>query len=84
MCPTRAPPEIDLVVVSGVAFDQKGNRLGYGGGFYDRFLRRLKPGTTMVGLAFELQIKEEVYPEDHDYPIDWVITENRIVKCIEI
>jgi 5-formyltetrahydrofolate cyclo-ligase len=64
-----------------VAFDVQGNRLGYGGGFYDRFLRTVKPGTTLVALAFELQIKEEVYPEAHDYPMHWIITEKRLIKC---
>ncbi|MFZ3170397.1 MAG: 5-formyltetrahydrofolate cyclo-ligase [Carboxydocellales bacterium] len=81
-CVRPVPPqEIDFVAVPGVAFDVQGNRLGYGGGFYDRFLRRVKPGATLVALAFELQIKEEVYPEAHDYPLHWIITEKRLIKC---
>lgn len=75
------PTEIDIVIVPGVAFDVKGNRLGYGGGFYDRFLLRTKPGTIFVALAFELQIKDEVYPEKHDHPVHYVITEERVIKC---
>lgn len=75
------PQEIDLVVVPGVSFDPNGNRLGYGGGFYDRFLLRTKPGTTFVALAFELQIKNDVHPEPHDHPVHYVITEDRLIDC---
>ncbi len=75
------PTEIDFVIVPGVSFDVKGNRLGYGGGFYDRFLRQTRPDTTFAALAFELQIRDNVYPEEHDYPVHYVITEERLIKC---
>jgi len=75
------PQEIDLVVVPGVSFDPNGNRLGYGGGFYDRFLLRTKPDTTFVALAFELQIRDDVHPEEHDHPVHYVITEDRVMDC---
>ncbi len=75
------PQEIDLVVVPGVSFDPNGNRLGYGGGFYDRFLLRTKPDATFVALAFELQIMDDVYPEEHDHPVHYVITEDRVLGC---
>lgn len=75
------PSEIDLVIVPGVSFDKRGNRLGYGGGFYDRFLRLTGEDTVFVALAFELQVREDVYPEEHDYPVHYVITENRVIKC---
>ncbi len=75
------PSEIDMVIVPGVSFDPKGNRMGYGGGFYDRFLLRTKPGATFVALAFELQIRENVHPEEHDHPVHYVITEERAIKC---
>lgn len=77
------PGEIDLVVVPGVAFDTKGNRLGYGGGFYDRFLPGTKPETTWVALAFELQIRDNVFPEAHDCRVHYVLTEDRQIKCRE-
>jgi len=76
------PEEIDLVAVPGVAFDPAGNRLGYGGGFYDRFLPRLRPTTSLVALAFELQIRDQVYPEAHDCPVDWIVTEERCIRCV--
>lgn len=72
--------EIDFVIVPGVSFDEKGNRLGYGGGFYDRFLPQTKEGTIYCALAFEMQIKEEVYPEVHDQLVHYVITEERVIK----
>lgn len=75
------PTEIDLVIVPGVSFDVKGNRLGYGGGFYDRFLRQTREDTVFAALAFELQIRDDVYPEEHDYPVHYVITEERLAKC---
>lgn len=75
------PQEIDLVLVPGVAFDPQGNRLGYGGGFYDRFLPATKSNAVFIALAYELQIKEEVYPEPHDYPVHYVITEDKIINA---
>jgi 5-formyltetrahydrofolate cyclo-ligase len=72
--------EIDFVVVPGVAFDTLGNRLGYGGGFYDRFLPQTKNGAVFAALAFELQIRDEVYPEVHDQRVHYVITEDRLIK----
>ncbi|MDA8233566.1 MAG: 5-formyltetrahydrofolate cyclo-ligase [Clostridia bacterium] len=75
-----AAGDIDLVVVPGVAFDTKGNRLGYGGGFYDRFNPTTRPDTVLVALAFELQIQPDVYPEPHDYRVHYVFTEDRVIK----
>ncbi|MDN5292831.1 MAG: 5-formyltetrahydrofolate cyclo-ligase [Eubacteriales bacterium] len=75
------PQEIDLVLVPGVAFDEKGNRLGYGGGFYDRFLLQTGPGTVFVALAFELQVRDQVYPEAHDQPVHYIVTEERVIKA---
>ena len=54
------PHLIDLVIVPGLAFDTTGNRLGRGGGFYDRFLRRLRRSATTVGLAFDAQVVDTV------------------------
>lgn len=72
------PEEVDLVLVPGVVFDERGYRIGYGGGYYDRFLR----GTDAckVGLAFELQI-HHVPEEEYDIKMDYIITEDRIMNC---
>ena len=65
-----------LVIVPGVAFDKKRNRLGHGRAYYDRFL---KDGYTTVGLAFDFQIVDEVPTEDTDIPMDIIITETQII-----
>lgn len=62
----------DLVIVPALCCDRNNYRLGYGGGFYDRFLKDFK-GTTLVCIPEEL-IVETVYPEKHDIPVDFVIT----------
>lgn len=73
------PEQIDMVIVPGVAFDLNGNRLGYGGGYYDRFFERLREDTYLVAVAFELQVVEKVPTEKWDRPIDGLVTENRTV-----
>lgn len=77
------PEEIDLLIVPGVAFDLQGNRLGYGGGYYDRFFERLRPGVPLVALAFELQIVTAVPVEPWDRRMDWVVTEERIIRTAD-
>lgn len=72
--------QIDLVIVPGVAFDEDGFRLGYGGGFYDRFIKNLRPDCISVAIAFEDQVFKEVPKEDHDISVDFLITEKRIIK----
>ena len=72
--------KIDLIIVPGVAFDLKGNRMGHGKGYYDRFLNLVK--STSIGLAFEFQIIENIPVESHDKPIDMIITEKRIIKSL--
>ncbi|MGM0651259.1 MAG: 5-formyltetrahydrofolate cyclo-ligase [Bacillota bacterium] len=74
------PWEIDLLIVPGVAFDLKGNRLGYGGGYYDRFFELLKKDTPLVALVFELQVVPEVPVEEWDRRVDLIITEKRIIN----
>lgn len=71
------PP--DLLVMPGAAFDRKCNRIGYGKGFYDRYLTRY-PKLKTVAFAFECQIVDEIPAEPHDYRPDVVITEDRNIK----
>ncbi|MDH5174398.1 MAG: 5-formyltetrahydrofolate cyclo-ligase [Elusimicrobiota bacterium] len=81
--------EIDLVVVPGVVFDKRGGRLGYGRGYYDRFLGSKSTKVTMnrshqcalVGLAFDLQIAREIPLKRKDVKVDKIVTENRIINC---
>ncbi|HOO59406.1 MAG TPA: 5-formyltetrahydrofolate cyclo-ligase [Candidatus Mcinerneyibacteriales bacterium] len=69
---------VDLILVPGVAYDKKCNRLGYGGGFYDRFLTEQK--AFCLAPAFDFQIIERLPVESHDRPADLVITEKRSFK----
>ena len=72
-CTCAGPGEVDLVIVPGVAFDRQGGRLGYGGGFYDRFLAECP--APRIALAFSMQIVEAVPCEECDLPIDVILTE---------
>lgn len=71
------PDAIDLVIMPGVAFDMKGNRIGFGKGCYDRFLK----GTDAVlaALAFDFQIFDEILSEPFDIPCSFIITESRFL-----
>lgn len=69
--------EIDLVMVPGVIFDERGYRVGYGGGYYDRLLVQLREDVLRIGLAFEVQLVERLSPEVHDQPVHMIITEER-------
>jgi 5-formyltetrahydrofolate cyclo-ligase len=72
------PLVMDIVVVPGCAFDLRGARLGYGGGFWDRYLLRLRPDATVVGACFAEQIFERVPAEPHDVGMDALATEDAI------
>lgn len=72
---------IDVVIVPGVAFDPRGGRLGYGGGYYDRFLPKLRTDVVKIGLAFELQVVDQVPVEEHDIHLDFLVTEKRVIDC---
>jgi len=74
------PPEnIDLVVVPGVAFDERLYRIGYGGGYYDRFLPKCKKA-LYIAIAYDIQIVEDAFPASWDVPVDCIITETRIIN----
>ncbi|MEO1583840.1 MAG: 5-formyltetrahydrofolate cyclo-ligase [Planctomycetota bacterium] len=72
---------LEVVVVPGLGFTACGARLGRGGGFYDRFLARLGPGTVAVGLAVSAQMCDDVPTEPTDRRVDWVVTEDGAVDC---
>lgn len=66
--------EMELIIVPAVAYDRKGNRLGRGKGFYDRLLR--DSDATKIGVAYEFQIVDSIPAEEHDVPVDMVISPN--------
>lgn len=77
--PLVDPIALDVVLVPGVAFDRQGGRLGFGGGYYDRFL----PTTPAlrVGVAFDSCVVEELPCEAQDQRVDWVITPTEEIRC---
>lgn len=72
--------EIDFVLVPGVAFDERGNRLGYGGGYYDRFFAGLRPGVPLVAVTFETQVVPSVPVAPWDRRVDVLVTEERVLR----
>ena len=75
------PAMIDFLVVPGLAFDLLGRRLGRGGGYYDRFLGRLRRSALTVGIAFDEQIIDEVPVDDRDMSVDVVVTDRRLAHA---
>ncbi len=75
------PSAIDVVVTPAVAFDRSGRRVGYGGGFYDRFFPRTRTDALRIGIGFDLQLVEEELPGGHfDLGIDAIVTESGVVR----
>lgn len=68
------PQTIELAIVPGVAFDRQCYRLGYGGGYYDRFFQQY-PHIQTWGVAYEEQVVPTIHPEEHDQPLQMVLTE---------
>ena len=69
----------DVCITPGVAFDKSCNRIGYGKGFYDTYLSMMRP-KKVIGLAYEIQIADDCYPEGNDMALDIVITDKTVYK----
>lgn len=82
LCKQIPAQYINLAIIPGVAFDERGGRIGYGTGFYDRFIPQLDITTRKIALTFECQIVSQIPMEPHDRYIDILITEKRIVYKI--
>lgn len=78
--PRVAPEDIDWILVPGVAFDARGGRLGYGGGYYDRLLPLLPADTPRIAGAFDLQMVDAVPAAPHDLRVHTIATPTRLVK----
>ena len=74
--------KIDLIIVPGIAFDERGERLGYGKGFYDKYLQHCE-NKPRIGIAYEVQIVPEIPSEPHDIRVTKIVTEDRIINCEE-
>ncbi len=74
---TAHPEHMDLIVVPGLGFDSRGHRIGYGKGHYDKLLKLTRG--YKVGLAFHEQLIEEVPNEEHDVPLNLIITDQTLI-----
>jgi 5-formyltetrahydrofolate cyclo-ligase len=77
--PLVDPKRLDIVLVPGVAFDQQGGRLGFGGGYYDRFLATTP--ALRVGVTFDTCLAQDLPCSDHDQRMDWIVTPTREIYC---
>jgi 5-formyltetrahydrofolate cyclo-ligase len=76
------PQEIGFIAVPGIAFDARGGRLGFGKGYYDRFLRQLPATTYRCGLAFGIQVVPCVPQASHDICMHGIVTEQGCIPCM--
>jgi 5-formyltetrahydrofolate cyclo-ligase len=74
-----AADEIDVVLVPAVAYDRRGYRVGYGGGYYDRFFAGMKRHAVKIGIAFSCQLVPVIPADPHDIPVDLIVTEEEII-----
>lgn len=72
--------DLDLIIVPGIAYDEKCNRVGFGKGYYDKFLSSLKKKILKIAPAFELQIVKAIPTDSSDVKMDKIITEERIIS----
>jgi len=77
--PRASAADVTLALVPGVAFDGRGRRLGYGGGYYDRLLPLLAPAVPRIAGAYELQLVAEVPAATHDISVDVIVTPLRVL-----
>jgi 5-formyltetrahydrofolate cyclo-ligase len=76
-----APEEIDFILVPARAFDPRGNRLGRGAGFYDRFMALEAFRAIRCGAGFSCQVLDAVPCEEHDLPVQILVTEESVTRC---
>ena len=74
------PEKIDIILIPGIVFDLNGHRIGYGYGHYDRFLKTMKNNLIKIGFAYDFQIVNKIPEEQHDVPMDIIVTEKRVLK----
>ncbi|MFP4466795.1 MAG: 5-formyltetrahydrofolate cyclo-ligase [Candidatus Goldiibacteriota bacterium] len=75
------PKDIDAAIIPGLAFDPQGNRLGFGCGYFDKFLAGAQKNILKIALAFSCQMTSKLPSEKHDIKMDFIITEKGIIDC---
>jgi 5-formyltetrahydrofolate cyclo-ligase len=76
----RLLDQVEAVLLPLAAFDRSGNRLGYGKGYYDRFLAQLSSGVKRIGLAFAIQEADVIPAMPHDQPLHMIVTEREVIE----
>ncbi|WP_304681279.1 5-formyltetrahydrofolate cyclo-ligase [uncultured Clostridium sp.] len=71
--------DFDLIIIPGLAFDRNGNRIGYGGGYYDKYFSKIKNINNKVALAYDFQILDNIQSEIHDIKVDYIISNNETI-----
>ncbi|MDH7912207.1 5-formyltetrahydrofolate cyclo-ligase [Winogradskyella sp. SYSU M77433] len=72
--------QLEVVFIPLLAFDEEGHRIGYGKGFYDRFLANCKPETIKIGVSF-FEVEEEIFEtSDNDIKLDYCVTPNQVIQ----
>ncbi|MDD3818550.1 MAG: 5-formyltetrahydrofolate cyclo-ligase [Actinomycetota bacterium] len=80
MCKPAKISDIEIAIVPGVSFDKKFYRLGYGGGYYDRFLSSIPEKVKKIALCFDIQVVDSLPASSHDIKVDMIITESKIYR----
>ncbi|WP_280513974.1 5-formyltetrahydrofolate cyclo-ligase [Ruminiclostridium herbifermentans] len=78
-CNIITPALLDVVIVPGSAFDVNKNRMGYGAGYYDRFLSNVSQECCKIGICYDFQVLDKIPYEEYDVPLDLLVTEKRVI-----
>ena len=73
--------DVDIVIIPGAAFDETGNRIGYGAGYYDMLLSGLTRNIPIIAPAYEEQVTDSIPSEPHDIKVSIIVTDRRVIKC---
>jgi 5-formyltetrahydrofolate cyclo-ligase len=76
----EVPEDLDVIVVPGACFTPEGYRIGYGGGYYDSFLSKHANGALKVGFCYDRFIVDSIPVEEHDVPVDLIVTEKEVIR----
>jgi 5-formyltetrahydrofolate cyclo-ligase len=79
-----SPSCVDFVIAPGLAFDVYGNRMGYGGGYYDKLLKELSKDVVQIGVGYDFQVLDLVPHSELDKSVQFVITETKTLRCQSI
>lgn len=77
---TNIGTDFDLIIMPGIAFDKQGNRIGYGGGYYDKYISKLNNASNLLALAYDFQIIQDIESESHDIKVDFILTNKGFIK----